>query len=347
MECLEAQAIVSATIDHEPVDAALLDDAKRHCKSCPECTRFVRAQVRIREAGLPTLPEGIEERIVAAVGPLATTATPVAADARVSGAKVGIPSIDIDASPATAEKPRVTLAEMWNHPRHRRALVAWSSAAAVVFLVSGALAVRGVRSMLLPEPESVKTMVVEGSSYSLEATAGDTAAMRTEMATTGAGTAAIPLGAASGTLVFEGTVYRAAGVDSSIDQNSLSRKGAIDVALTAGEEPVERDVLGSTDSARVFIEGPAGLLVFDMVTRNFDGRTYRLRASDKESLDQAISLPAGIDRPDATDGSPTFEELEGSEGIYVLTGSDASEGIALPPGTTVESGDWTWWTPES
>lgn len=355
MNCHEAQAIVSATLDREPMDAALLNEAKQHCKECPDCARFVRAMLAVQRAGLPEPPGGLEKRVLNAIGAVRppVVASSVAAVAHKpsrepsTSATVAPAAVNAAAPAAAAPAPGLTttLRSMWNDPAKRRSLVAWASTAAVVFIAAGVFAVQGVRTMLLPKPESVKTVIVEGSPYTVPNGASDASAPTAEIATSGADTVAASLSASSGHLVFSGTVYRAAGADTSVQRSSLDRLGTVEVALEPGDTPSSYDVLGSGDATRVFINGDDAILAFDLVTRSFQGRTYVLRGAPSTSLDAAVALPTDIPAPTADDGSPTFEPAEGIDGVYVRSGQDSSTGIALPPGSDTASSGWTWWTP--
>ena len=66
MECIQAQAIVSEAIDHSPVDAAVLEAVKEHCRTCPECSAYVRALNDVKRAPLPAPPADLADRIMAA-----------------------------------------------------------------------------------------------------------------------------------------------------------------------------------------------------------------------------------------------------------------------------------------
>lgn len=353
MNCHDAMEIVSATLDREPVDATLLVEAKQHCKECPDCARFVRAMLAVQRAGLPEPPADLEQRVLDAIGalrPSAVTAGPaigVAATGRGTRAKTAPAGVPAAAPAGATPAPglAVTLRRMWNDPARRRSLVAWASTAAVVFIAAGVFAVQGVRTMLLPKPESVRTIVVEGSPYTVPSGASEASALAADVATTGADTAATSLSASAGHLVFSGTVYRAVGADASVQRSSLDRLGTVEVALEPNETPSSHDVLGSGDPTRIFIDGDDSILAFDLVTRSFQGRTYILKGAPSTSLTAAVELPSDIPAPTADDGSPTFEPADGIDGVYVRTGKDSSEGIALPPGSDTVSSGWTWWTP--
>jgi hypothetical protein len=106
-------------------------------------------------------------------------------------------------------------------------------------------------------------------------------------------------------------------------------------------------VLGTTDPSRVFISQGSEVLAFDRITRSYQGRTYVLRTRAIGKFGESPTLPQDIPEPSSGDGSPTFTAESGTEdGAYVLTGRDASAGIALAPGADPSlSSGWTWWTP--
>ena len=69
MDCIQAQAVVSETLDGSPVDAAVLEAAKAHCRECAQCAQYVRALSAVRRAVPPAPPADLADRIMTRSGP--------------------------------------------------------------------------------------------------------------------------------------------------------------------------------------------------------------------------------------------------------------------------------------
>lgn len=353
MDCLKAQQLVSAALDHETQDPGDLAIAKEHCRTCPECAAFVSALVAIQRAVLPEPPSDLADRIIAAVDAerarAERTAAAIAATQRMPASSSDSAVVGREAAPSSV----ISLRERLVHPRYRRAVIAWSSAAAVALVAAGIGAVYGARVILTDKTASQVTILSTGEKAAEDVggvfgnatgTAAATAPNGTEMATTQSyGDAA-----AANLIVVDGAVYKSAGPDSSVTKDSLTVRGSTRAALEAGTSPTDRTVLGTGDPARVFIEADDGsILAFDRVTMSYEGRTYVLQSGP---LGQSglTALPQGMVEPITASGSPTFEAVDAnaSPPIFVMSGKDATTGIALPPGARSDlSEGWTWWLP--
>lgn len=344
MECIEAQEAISAALDKDDVPAAVLEDAKDHCRTCASCSRLVRTLVAIRKAPLPTPPAGLEERIMSAVRAEA------ASDTMSSVARQPLTQ-GIREQQGPAAPPVTSLDDLrmrLRDPRSRRAVVAWSAVAATVFVAAGIGAIAGLRTIVAPSPETVA--VLESTALS----AGDAGDMATApeggpSASAAPEADAMATRAAAVNLIeVGGFAYRFVGPDPSVLATSLTEIGRTRSDL-GGPFASDLRVLGTSDRARVFIARGAEMLAFDRVTRSHQGRTYLLRTRSVEKFGDPATMPREIPEPASPDGAPTFEPAATDSGqgdVFVLTGRDASAGIALAPGTDPSlSPGWTWWTP--
>lgn len=348
MDCLKAQELVSDALDRELVDAEQLSIAKAHCRDCPQCAAFVRALVAVQRAPLPEPPDGLADRVVGAVR---------AEHARAERAAAALAATKQAAGPArrpdggTAPKNLSDLAERLMRPQHRRAVIAWSSAAAVALVAAGFGAIYGTRAILTDRAET-QTIVLESAELTQDGvgmTFGNAAAPESADKSRLPSGDASTLPASAGLVIVNGTAYRAAGPDPSVSKESLAERGSTRTALSPDGTVRDRTVLGTDDPARVFIaDDEGGMLAFDRITTSFQGRTYALQSGPIGDYGSAAVLPKELTQPLATDGSPTFEPADSAaqNDVFVLRGKDASAGIALPPGARADVAEgWSWWLP--
>lgn len=354
MDCIQALEAVSAAMDREVVDAALLGAAKEHCRHCPECGSFVSALLAMKRTAPPQPPEDLADRIVATVGAerlrneRAATAL-AAAERSAQEREVAGPAPHVRAVPTTSLKERLM------DPRRRRAVVAWSSAAAVALVAAGFGAVYGTRAIMTDKsvPQRIVLESDESANQEGGGTFGNTEVPQGEtLASPGAAqsqAASLDARTAAGMIVVDGTAYRAAGTDTSVSRASLTPRGSVTTALGPNESPAKHDALGTDDPSRVFIDpGDGSMLAFDRVTTSYEGRTYVLQSGPITEWGSAAVLPADIGQPVTADGSPVFQPVDAAKTVFVRRGTDASTGIAYPPGarSDVASG-WSWWIPAS
>ncbi len=333
MECMEAQEVISSALDREPVTEEVLADAKEHCHSCAQCSRMVKALVAVKRSPLPEPSEDLPDRIMAAVraDSALSSGSPVPQAAPDDSAQTSPTDRDAPASVV----PLPTLRERLLHPRNRRALAAWSAAAAVIFVAAGIGAIGGLRTIIIA-PTPIGMTADSPATFNSEETAPEPPSAQE---------AAI---LASGLIVVDTAAYRFVGPDDSVSATALKEIGRTRSDL--GETFVtEHRVLSAGDPARVFIARTDGeVLAFDRVIRSYQGLTYVLRSDAISSFKELATLPDGMSEPVSADGSPLFEPVRGGgeSGIYLKAGADAATGIALPPGSDPSlSAGWTWWTP--
>ncbi len=274
MECLEAQRIVSERLDRDEVDTALLEKAKEHCRSCDECGAFVRTLATLRMMPLPEPPAELTERIMEAVQ---TEKAVLAANSAVAfNEAASAPEEPVEAEPVSFDR----LAEQLKDRRHRKAIIGWVAAAAVVFVVAGFGAMAGVRQILSPARSSTMATTEYGySSGPAEEFGGAPAA--TQDSAAGASKSAPEVGAAPSYITVGALVYRLTGEASGVDETSLSKIGATSNSLGshAGEHARRA---GWTGPVRRLREGRRGHAV-------------RIRASDADLQCQAVRAVGRLD----------------------------------------------------
>ena len=346
MECLEAQRLVSERLDREEIETAVLEAAKEHCRACPECGAYVRALAALRQTPLPEPPADLHERVMDAVRTdIAMTAARDAVAASTPPEAQDEPSLE---EPVSFDR----LAAWIRDPRHRRAIAAWSAAAAVVFVVAGLGAMAGVRQILNPTRNGAILVTESGAPLGAAEQYGAAPEAAQDSAADAMKGSTQPSAAPS--YITVGTlIYQLKGDAAAVDETSLKTIGSTTSSL-GGTQPVAQDVLGTDDPTVVYIKTAEGALVaFDRVSRTFGGRTYALSGGSVTAYGAWPPLPAGIETPANPDGSPQYVEAgTDSRGVAVYrpVGGDAANGIAVAPGTASDdpaagNPDWTWWVP--
>lgn len=342
MDCVEVQAVLSARHDREQVTESELAAAREHCPTCPTCAAFASATERIDAAQHTELPDGLLERIMAAVSAEAT-ARPERAEA--SG----------DGRPASAGAAAV-------HARVKR-FASWSARArwlstAAVLTAAAALVVVAVVVTQVRGPESAST----GSSASQTASAPRASTAEGSGAAGGVAKngysdmkAATPATAPS-YISFQGAVFAvgAAVTDTSaVDTTVLGT--VLSAFASATDTPASAAVFKSPAADEsIVVRTPQGLQSFAPVVRSVNGVRYQLQAG--APLDRYgvwPTLPSGFASPTAPDGSPTFARASVDANgvtVYALSGFTIARGLAVAPNTSASdpaAGDpnWTWWTP--
>ena len=132
MDCTRAQELLSESLDHDPIDPRLLDEARKHCLECAECTQFVRGLALLERAKPPAVPARVHDAVMAAIAAEAAAATHAADGAAAEEAAAA------SAEPSTRE---VLPAPSRSRRIEPTRTLTWVAAAAVVVVVN----VAGVR----------------------------------------------------------------------------------------------------------------------------------------------------------------------------------------------------------
>lgn len=346
MDCLEVQRLVSEKLDRSPVDAEQLEMAKEHCRSCADCAAFLRALRAVVEAPLPEPTAELHDQIMDAV------------TAEMNSSTVGLtnmaalePAERVESQDTASSVARLVAA--FKDPRNERAIIAWTAAAAVLFVAVVIGSIEGIQTMFAPpDTESVLMGSPEQRAGSEFGAAPEADTFNDTAATDSSGS--ITSAPSAGAYVsVSGSVYRASGPAVGIDPIALQPFGTTLTALDSQSPPSVRDVFRLDDPARVYLsDGAGGYLGFDRVTRTYEGRVFALQSGELQSYGQWPSLPAAIQRPVKPDGSPSYLPL-GADTMGVTVygpGGSASQGFLIAPGTSAGdpaggNPDWTWWKP--
>lgn len=362
MECLEAQRIISEALDREPIDAALLEDAKDHCRGCDDCSQFVRCLTAVKRAPDPVPPADLADRVMRRVEAERDAITVAAA-----AAAVRPPSQTAAPAPAASTGGFEASIARLLRPENRRGLVIWGSAAAAVLLFAGVAAVAGMRAITQPSGGYTMGPITEvspgtagGPSIAAQAPAAAPAAPQsTTSSTTDAAAPGNSAGAAStpapsrGYVLYNQDVYSQVG-PSQLSKDKLVSSGVLSSALGGTGAALQHTVYTSSDAGRIIVdEGDSGgLVVFAQVTRDFHGKTYVLTSGAIDSFSVWPTMPPPMQAPTGSNGAPDFASAGLSQGIpaFTRTGSSADAGIAIGPNSpptdpAAANPNWTWWVP--
>ena len=372
MDCLTAQRVISDALDHAPVDATALSEAKSHCRQCASCSVFVRAMLLVKNAPLPELPADIVDRVMVAVRAeakvaeeretarmLATAQSAPAAGSEAAATASGAapsdsgvpvaPKQPLEASTppplgaALGARAVVGSLRRWVATLSRRELVAWAGAAAMILVATGVAATSGIR-IITTQPASVAQSTTANEARELGAPSGLSAPLLDQAPAAGAtdsfsGTYA---GAtAPSVITVTGLVFVLSG-PSSIATGTMRPTGTTVSALGGSASPTVREVLANDVPGTVYVFDDVNqqLLAFTRVVRTYNNVVYQLTSAEVPDFGQWPTLPAQIPAPAKDDGSPTFSAVPpgaaGETPVYRLASADASAGIAIAPGTDAQ-----------
>ncbi len=355
MNCARAQEILSEAVDREHVSPQLLEEARSHCRDCPECSRFVRGLALIERAEAPVPPARLHDRVMAAVaaeraagrGAAATAGRDVAAsDDR------GVLPMPAAAPAAEATRPDGAR-QRWRRDPWKTA--AWFGAAAVVLVALGIAGMAGIRGLESPIGTSLRAAAPEQENSADKAASGSTTAgsgyeaTGTQDTASPAATAATP-GVVPDYIVVDNVVYRSSGT-AALQRSQLEMAGTTFTSLDSGSAPQSLTVFATPTAGRVVILFNGQTLAFDAVTRTLDGRRYSLASGPIERFGVWPSLPSGFTQPVTSEGAPSFvagpTDDAGVE-VYTRPGVAIDRGFAIAPGTAPTdpaqaNPNWTWW----
>jgi hypothetical protein len=354
MDCVEAQSLVSEAMDRQPVAPALLAEAKEHCRTCPECAAFVKAQLVAKNAPLPAPPADLADRVMGQIRAEAEAkAAAVAAAEERARAAESEPEQTVPIAtlaPPPARKRKNKLPRMW--------VSAAAAAAVIVALVgTGAVVVVGMKAMsgVAPTPtQANRNTTYEPESSAAQAPAASAAGTdggAFGSAPTGAqDTAAATKSAGPQFITLNGIVYSWTGADGT-DIKTLKTLGTTVSSLSRTGQAVPHTVYGGKSADTVYVvDAQDAVQAFSRVTRVCQGKTYVLLSAEIAAFGQWPTLPQGLTPPTSADGSPTFVTgATDSSGVQTYRPAVAQgvDGIAVAPST--DSGlmqgnpNWTWW----
>ena len=347
MECIDAQRVISDALDRVPQDAHSVAEAKEHCRTCAECSAFVRTLRVVRETPLPAPPADLVDRVMAGVRAEADRTRAAAARVGASPVESGAKGTS-SALPAPA-RPRFSLS-------NPRSLATLAGAAAAFLVGVSILSYAGVRIMTGSgggeATLSSRTTATDSKSAGVAVPAPATAPQTAETSAV-AGNSAATGAAAPQDITLNGVVYASSGA-ATVDRAQLRDTGVVTTALGSGAAPVQRRVYTGIAADTVYVADDTDqILAFKKVMRSYAGATYVLMSGEISQFGVYPTLPTSIPAPASVDGSPVFVEVGPDAAgvkIYRQAALTTAQGIAIPPNTPTTdpaagNPSWTWWVP--
>jgi hypothetical protein len=364
VNCLEAEALISAAHDGETVSDTDLAAARDHCTECEECTAFAAGLRYLDVMPVEPAPAGLIERVMDAVAPLAVERaalrqyeaeraeaesvgmeSPTPEPAAVSDETV-VPHIVPAAETPTKPAGRFS----WFHGPVRwatyGAAAAFAATAVIAFAIIGLGGGNQARTA-----GGTSTNQASGSldlGFSGSGQAAGTPASPASPATT-------PAPAQAPDYVVYKTFVYSPGALVADASSATPTIGTVSTAFAAGgavqSVPVYRSPLSD---GSIVVRDPDGLRLYTPVIRMLASVRYQLTSG--KTIDRFGVWPVLPDRfptPTNSAGTPAFVTA-GTDalgvGVFSATGRPVSEGFAVAPGTAASdpaagNPNWTWWAP--
>lgn len=365
MDCLEVQQLLSQAVDRDPVNAQKLAEAREHCGVCPSCMAFVRGLALTHRAEPPQEPEGLADRVVAAVREEATRLESAAGpaedvEAEVSGERLASQALEPPETLATPSALAGTMAARGSAQAHKHkrrmtpvTMGAWIGAAAAVLILATFAAVAGVRSIVNgPSRASLSENQAENGFTTTPPVTDDSKSSGSGTSQPEAATADVARELPAPNMISaQGFAYQLIGT-TAVDPSTLTPYATTATSLDSEGTPQNYTVYKTPTGGRVALIRGEELLLFDIVRRTYNQRLYALTSGALSSFAAWPSLPSSIPEPTTPEGAPTFVSAglddTGLE-VYRLPTVDASQGIAVPPDAPVSdpgagNPHWTWWS---
>jgi hypothetical protein len=329
--CLHVQQVISAHADGHPVDATELSSAEEHRMSCERCARFAAALELLGAVEPVAVPE-------------VTIALALRAVEEVRTAEASAPSV-VEPTPRRASMPQTARPL----PRSWLAWGAWGGAAAAVLVVVILVTARGLTYMMGAGVTRDAGDVMMTAPQTGAPTSESGLANGQESKTDDSPSEDAPAGPRYVTYGEGVYLLEAASVEIPAGASIL---GSTQFDLGSGIAG-NRLIYDGGAPDRILVQGDeSGGYPATAVTTSRGGVVFSLRAAPLTAIGQWPGLPSRFATPISPDGSPTFEPAETDSAggtIYVLPGTDATSGFALPPGAAAGEGatnpNWTWWEP--
>lgn len=334
MECLRAQATMSAIHDGEHVTDENAEAARAHLAECEQCGAFDADLGALAQLPAPQAPADLVDRIMVAVAAIA------------SEEPLEEPIVVVEEVPEIPEElpesPRFT----WFTGRARIGIYgAMATAAAALVLV----AFISMRTPAVRTADERRTAATGSGAVDLTFSGqGNTEAAAAAPAPTPAPARAPDY------LTYRGRAYSPGALlaDSTAATQSI---GTVSTAFGGAGGPTQVPAYRSpiTDGS-IVVAGPDGARLYTPVVRMFNSVKYQMVAGNAvDRFGLWPELPSRFPVPAAADGSPTFAPAGGDAlGVqtYTARGVPQTQGFAVAPGTpsTDPAGsnpNWTWWEP--
>ena len=334
MDCIRAQATLSAIQDGEHVTEENTESARAHVAECGTCRAFESDLGALAFLPAPKAPPQLVDRVMVAVAAIA------AERAMEQGAAPAEEPI-IESLEAEPNAPRFEWSSM--HIR-RGALAAMATAAAALVLVAFLVA------RTPTAPSTGERATVSTSGYTPDLTFSGAAI---QAAPSAPAPAAAPAHAPD-YLIYKGRVYAPGALlaDSATATQSI---GTVTTSFGGAGAPSQVPAYRSplTDGS-IVVAGPDGSRLYTPVIRLSSSVRYQMVAGNAvERFGIWPTLPARFPVPSSPDGSPTFVAA-GADALgvqaYTAKGTPQTQGFAVAPGTPAadpagSNPNWTWWEP--
>lgn len=355
MNCLEAEALISAAHDGETVSETELAAARSHCEECADCTAFVAGLQWLDVMPVSPAPDGLVERVLAAVAPLqAARAEAIALEAENEeaasvGLELPVPEEEPVEEPAVrVEMPATTgflsRFEWFQGPTK------WASLGAVGALAATALIAFVVVGLGGPA-RTPQTASTSGASAAPEVSFSDAGQKAAPAAPTAAPQPAPTQ--APDYVLFRDYVY-APGALLADAGSATPTIGSLTTAFATGGSVTATVYRSPLTDGSIVVQGPDGLRLYTPVVRLMSSIRFQLTSGKPiERFGVWPVLPTRFPVPTTADGTPTFV-LAGTDAlgvsVYAATGRPVTEGFAVAPGTAASdpaggNPNWTWWAP--
>ncbi len=359
MDCTQAQQILSEAVDREPVATELLAEARAHCRTCPNCARFVRGLALMQRAQSPAPSSSLHDQVMTAVAAArAADASGAETDRDATTALTG-DTAEMQSVEATQETPSPQVVELAAQRRRANpwAVGAWIGAAAALVIIAGFAAVSGLRSIMSPTSESTRGGSVLTQDSTADKNLGASPTEESAGTSSAEDAAAAPAAAsqvAPNDITVNGVVYASAGTVT-INSSQLTTAGTTTTSLDSAGSSRTYTVFATPTSGRVALLVGGETLAFDIVKRRLQGRDYVMTSQPISAFGVWPSLPAGFTQPTTAGGAPTFVLAETDDlgvQLYSRPGIPIESGFAVAPGTPASdpaggNPNWTWWATPS
>jgi hypothetical protein len=361
MNCLDAQAHISAAHDGEAVSDSDLTAARAHCLECEECTAFTAGLRYLDLLPVPPAPDGLAERIMDVIVPLAAERAELRAfeAERAEAESVGVESPSSDTDVASDETGAPALEPVPFVPARRPMRLAWFTGPTrwATLGAAGALAATALVAFVvvsLGGAASPARPAAAGSASQDTLAAGTAAGADLGAAAPAKPAPTAPPATAPDCVLYKDFVY-APGALLADSASATPTIGTLVTAFASGNAPATVLVYRSplTDGS-IVVPGPDGRRLFAPVIRMLASVRYQLTSGTPiDRFGVWPGLPTRFPTPSNSAGTPSFVQA-GSDAlgvpVFSATGRPVTEGFAVAPGTSASdpaggNPGWTWWAP--
>jgi hypothetical protein len=349
MDCLEAQAILSAAHDGEQIEPTDVAAAQAHAAECDDCARFAEGLRYLDVMPAPGTPPDVLDATLAAVA--------VAAEERAEARRFEALHLEAAAQAAelaaaepeaaAAPEPAVGVRFPWLTSNVKWAAIGAIGAVAATALIAFVIAGNGAGPT-----GGAKTATSEAN----QSTSAPNFAFSGKSAAAGApSTASNPAPSTAPDYVVYNSLVFSPGALLADSSTATPTIGAVSTAFASSGAPQSALVFASPLSdGSIVVQGPDGDRLYEPVVRLLQSKRYQLAAgNDVDRFGTWPALPVRFTTPTSSDGSPVFTAA-GVDAlnvrVYAAVGQPVTAGFAIAPGTSTSdpaggNPNWTWWQP--